>query len=552
MFLGALAVAEAMTLDNVHDPCARVVCRAGRECVVSGGVAQCVCVTRCADHDKPVCGTDGNSYDNFCLLHQRACVSGNHISVDYTGYCDHDIALAMQEFGITTKRPASPTTTTTRAPSTTTEETLSVCYGPQRDALRDSVISHWQQGLQRLPWHAPNMTYRESLSGHFFSCDKDRDYNLRPAEVLDCFVAVPFQPRPEQDSVVTRTLCVDALIELADSNRDWKLNFQEFTHLLDPQFHPLEKHCSLEGKTYGEGAEVRVECNHCVCATGSWVCATHSCPSDKSASPSTKTKTNDDSFGYMDTKYDLLKNNIDSDDKDYDDDEDDDYYDDDDDLDNVGSDESTDDYKDEVAKKEYNLLSASDKKKLNHLESNIRKFYNDVDKWKSPKSENREVTTASLNSVRGESSDSEESDETSSEEEEDDLLDQYDDLLERSQHVRDRLHALRTSISNLEEHRQHHQSESQRSTSTPSLINAVLHSTTARPARLDHVELNAIDHNQRVAPSRKHEKYRQYQELLRRKQDRHRLTSQTDNDIWEDQWKAKIKKHHHQRLDNSL
>ncbi|KAF2364286.1 Kazal domain [Trinorchestia longiramus] len=616
----AVAAAEAMTLTNVHDPCARVVCRAGRECVVSGGVSQCVCVTRCPDHDKPVCGTDGKSYDNHCLLHQHACLSvsmtydnhcllhqhacisvsmtydnhcllhqhacisvsmtydnhcllhqhacisvsmtydnhcllrqhaclsGNHIGVDYTGYCDEDIALAMQEFGMTTKRPT--TTTTTPAPSTTTEERLSVCYGPQRDALRDAVISHWQQNVHLQPWHTPNMTYRESLSGHFFSCDKDRNYKLLPAEMLDCFIAVPFQLRPEQDSLITRTLCVDALIELVDSNKDWKLDFQEFTHLLDPQFHPLEKHCSLEGKAYGEGAEVRVECNHCVCATGSWVCATHSCPSDSSAAEAVKTKANDEPFGYMDTKYDLLKNSLDSDEEDYDDD--DDYYDDNDDIDNTDSGKSSEEYKNEIAKKEYNLLSATDKKKLDHLESNIRKFYNDLDKWESPKSKNHDVTAASLNSVRDESSDSEESseseesEETSSEEEEDDLLDQYDDLLDRSQRIRDRLRALRTSISNLEEHRQQHQSESQRFTLTAQP------STTVKPARMDHVALNAIDHSQRVAPSRKHEKYRQYQELLRRKQDRHRLTSQIDNDIWEDQWKAKIKKHHHQTLDNSL
>ncbi|XP_018018529.1 uncharacterized protein LOC108675058 [Hyalella azteca] len=547
IFLAVIAVSRAMTLDKnrATDSCDRVVCRAGRECVMSGGESQCVCVTRCPDHYKPVCGSDDRSYDNYCLLHQRACLTGEPISVEHTGYCERDIQLAMKEFGITTTR-ATTVVTTTPSPhvSTTTEERLSVCYGPQRDAMRNTVISHWQRNIQLQPWHTANMTYRESLEGHFFACDSNRDYALRPSELLDCLSTVPFLPRPEQDLTVTRTLCVDALLELVDSNRDWRLSLQEFMHLLDPLYHPIEKHCSLEGKAYDEGAEVRVECNHCICATGSWVCATHSCPPKD-----TKPKEKDDSFGYMDTKYDL-KNTID---KDEELDDDDDYDEDDDDYDDE-EDESPENKESarKSAKKGSDLLNASDKKKLDHLENNIRKFYSDLEKWESPKSKNKTIagTSTSPNTIHEDSSSmSEESDETSSEEEEDDLLDQYDDLLERSQRIRDRLRAIRTSISNIENHRQ--LPTTRTTTPYPSRLGLLQSTTTTKPARLDHSGLNSINHS-RAPISRKHEKYQQYQEALRRKQDRRRLASQTDNDIWEDQWKAKIQKHHHERLGNAL
>lgn len=42
-------------------------------------------------------------------------------------------------------------------------------------------------------------------------------------------------------SVLPRSLCVDALIELSDENADWKLSFDEFLNCLKPGFNPPEK-----------------------------------------------------------------------------------------------------------------------------------------------------------------------------------------------------------------------------------------------------------------------------------------------------------------------
>lgn len=541
-----VASASAMNLGKTADPCDRVECRAGRECIVSGGVAQCLCVTSCPDHDKPVCGSDGQSYDNFCLLHQKACLSGNPISVDYKGYCKRDIELAMKEFGMTTtKKP-----TTTAAP---VEEELSVCYGPQRDALRDTAISHWQDTVSQQPWYTKDMTYSESLSGHFFACDKDRDYKLRPDELIGCFSTMPFLPRPEQNLVVTRTLCIDAILEDADSDKDWKLDFKEFTHMLDPLYRPQAKNCSLEGKDYTDGAEVRVACNHCVCATGNWVCAAHNCPEE-----STSNSLEEDDFGYMDTKYDLKADKKDEDSDEYYDDDDlyDDYEDEDDEISLEKK------YTAEEAKKEFNLLSEADQKKLTHLENNIKLFYEDVDRWNVNKTHNQK-TSEMLNSVseeKAEDEDYSDEDDLSSEteelledeeEEEDDLLDEYEALLSKSRNVRERLTALRTQINTLEDRSLHKRNQHH----DDHYFSYGLSNRDRNSGANHHVQLNTIDHsNRRVAPatttSRKYEKYEAYRATLDAKRERNRAVSPTDTDIWEDQWKAKIKKHHH--VDNHL
>lgn len=67
-----------------------MVCRAGRECKVGvDGEASCTCVANCPDHFVPVCGSNNQSYDNYCLMHRDACLSGIHISLQKKGYCSN-------------------------------------------------------------------------------------------------------------------------------------------------------------------------------------------------------------------------------------------------------------------------------------------------------------------------------------------------------------------------------------------------------------------------------------------------------------------------------
>lgn len=72
------------------DECSMMVCRAGRECKLgSDGEAACTCVASCPDHFVPVCGSNNQSYDNFCLMHRDACLTGVHISLKKKGYCSN-------------------------------------------------------------------------------------------------------------------------------------------------------------------------------------------------------------------------------------------------------------------------------------------------------------------------------------------------------------------------------------------------------------------------------------------------------------------------------
>ena len=262
-----------------------------------------------------------------------------------------------------------------------------------------------------------------------------------------------------------------------------------------------------------------------VCATGSWVCATHACADeDKIYTPKAvpvKSKPNDEEqFGYMDNKYDTK----DADD-DYDDSEDDEKF--------------NDIIKNENAKKEYNWLTPAEKKKLNHLETNIKKFYIKVngsrllgEDLKNDKEDDDDLDDDS----EDDDSDSVE-DETPSEEKEDELLDQYEDLLDKSEVVRNKLHSLRDAIRTLEQRRAAHKRNHQLD-----VIN-----------KKSDVHINSIhDGKTRPANNKQGQQQSARKTALVAKLDRDRQRSETDNDIWEDQWKAKVRKHQHNLFSNHL
>ncbi|KAK7082918.1 Follistatin-related protein 1 [Halocaridina rubra] len=248
--LAAVSAVTAFEINNRRDACSNIVCRAGRECVLSNGIGRCECVSTCSDNFAPVCGTDGNSYDNHCLLHRHACLSESKIGIEHKGFCK------------TKKKTKEAAKYVDPA----------VCYGSQRDALLLIIGKHWQKTLATQPWHVSGMTYRESLWGRFYTCDEDRDKFLESDELLNCTSDVLFFARPGQEQELTRALCIDAIVDAADNNRDWRLDFEEFTTMLSPGWHPPQKLCSLEGKEYHDAHKVVVDGQTCVCAVGSWVC----------------------------------------------------------------------------------------------------------------------------------------------------------------------------------------------------------------------------------------------------------------------------------------
>ncbi|GAB6019276.1 hypothetical protein CHUAL_000876 [Chamberlinius hualienensis] len=73
---------------GAEGPCNNVQCNFGAICVArSNNEAVCECPTCSADF-KPVCGSDGISYNNECKLKQEACLQKKDILVTYEGLCD--------------------------------------------------------------------------------------------------------------------------------------------------------------------------------------------------------------------------------------------------------------------------------------------------------------------------------------------------------------------------------------------------------------------------------------------------------------------------------
>lgn len=69
------------------NPCANK-CRKYERCNINRqGVAECVCPTSCEPVLRPICGSDGVTYDNECQLQKDACQNELPISLKQRGPC---------------------------------------------------------------------------------------------------------------------------------------------------------------------------------------------------------------------------------------------------------------------------------------------------------------------------------------------------------------------------------------------------------------------------------------------------------------------------------
>ena len=72
------------------DPCQFTSCPYYGQCVPTKDhkSVECKCNIACIKIYDPVCGTNGKTYDNECILKAEACAEKKNFTVDYKGECE--------------------------------------------------------------------------------------------------------------------------------------------------------------------------------------------------------------------------------------------------------------------------------------------------------------------------------------------------------------------------------------------------------------------------------------------------------------------------------
>ncbi|KAM9308882.1 tomoregulin-1 [Gastrophryne carolinensis] len=87
---------------NMREPevrrmCDESTCKYEGVCKEDGGVLKCACQFECGTNYVPVCGSNGDTYQNECFLRRSACKQQKHLAVVARGPCISDIASGSGE-----------------------------------------------------------------------------------------------------------------------------------------------------------------------------------------------------------------------------------------------------------------------------------------------------------------------------------------------------------------------------------------------------------------------------------------------------------------------
>jgi len=262
------------TFREAEDLCANVTCRAGRECrVLSAGIADCVCMASCPNKGRPICGSDGLLYKSHCDLHREACLKGIHIRPKFHDHSCHEDPLEKL------KHELEQSMETAKKEEMNHIKVPRACRQNYRDRMREYLISWMSLTATHQPWYQQGMTEEAVVKKHFAMSDSNRDNQLDSREWIGYMrEEVPTYKR-DKKSRMLRKLCIEALIEEGDTNKDWRLGLEEFAHLMDKNYMPSYKYCLRDHKYYEDGTRTKVDCNGCICACGKWVCTSSPCSS---------------------------------------------------------------------------------------------------------------------------------------------------------------------------------------------------------------------------------------------------------------------------------
>ncbi|XP_059846597.1 follistatin-related protein 5-like isoform X2 [Hypanus sabinus] len=69
--------------DGLHRACQKKYCGRGQQCIISKQteLPECVCIQECKPNYLPICGSDGEFYENHCELHRAACQQQKRIHI---------------------------------------------------------------------------------------------------------------------------------------------------------------------------------------------------------------------------------------------------------------------------------------------------------------------------------------------------------------------------------------------------------------------------------------------------------------------------------------
>ncbi|XP_068092800.1 tomoregulin-1 isoform X2 [Hyperolius riggenbachi] len=86
-----------MRESEVRRVCDESTCKYGGLCREDGGTVKCVCQFECGTNYVPVCGSNGDTYQNECFLRRSACRQQKHLTVELQGPCNTDFASGSGE-----------------------------------------------------------------------------------------------------------------------------------------------------------------------------------------------------------------------------------------------------------------------------------------------------------------------------------------------------------------------------------------------------------------------------------------------------------------------